>query len=199
MRSDWSKKKLLLIIIPLAIVLVLIGVLLAGYFIRRNTPTGIRVVSVSHKTEYYVGDKLDTENLVVELYAKDRTLRYLDAEEYDVQGFDSSQAGDYILVVVYQDFSTEYDITVKELPAEKPSYLSLEIYTMPTKTQYKVGEMLDVTGGILQINYTDGSYRRVQLMPLMTSGFTSESVGVVQVRVDYLGMTAYFEVEVVQS
>lgn len=199
MRSEWNKKKLLLVIIPLAIILVLVGALLAGYFIRRNTPTGIRVTSVSHKTEYYVGDLLDTDNLVVELYSKDRTLRYLQADEYKVQGFDSSQAGDYTLVVVYKDFSAEYSVTVKELPAEKPSYLSLEIYTMPVKIQYKVGEMLDVTGGILQINYTDGSYDRVQLMPLMTSGFTSENVGFVQVRVDYLGMTAYFEVEIVES
>ena len=73
------------------------------------------------------------------------------------------------------------------------------IYKMPTKTQYKVGETLDVSGGILQLNYTNGTYDRVELLPLMTSGFSSETVGMVTVRVDYVGMVTYFNVEIIAS
>ena len=192
-------KRWLFIVIPLALVLIIAGVLVASILIRQNKPAAIKIASVSHKTEYYVGESLDTSALTVALYSETKLLRYLGADEYRVENFDSSEAGEIVLRIVYDGMETNYTVTVKERPAETPSYASLEVYKLPAKTQYRVGESLDVSGGILQINYTNGTFERVELLPLMTSGFSSETPGTVSVRVDYVGMVTHFTVEVVAS
>ncbi len=198
-RISYRTKRILVIVIPLALALIIAGVVVGVFLARKNTPVEIKITSVSHKTEYYVGDTLDTSALAVGLYSETDFLRYLDSDEYTVDGFDNTEAGSLTLTVIYEDFTTTYQVTIKKLPAETPSYASLEIYKMPTKTQYKVGETLDVSGGILQLNYTNGTYDRVELLPLMTSGFSSETVGMVTVRVDYVGMVTYFNVEIIAS
>ena len=193
-----SKKKLwLFALIPVAVALIIAAALIASYFIRQNRPAEIRITSLSHKTEYYVGDALDTSALTVGLYSKAGFLRYLSADEYSVDGFDSSKPGECTLTVSYDGLQTGYTVKINELPAENPSYVSLEIYRLPSKTRYLVGENLNVNGGILQINYSNGSYERVELLPLMVSGFDSSAPGKVKVRVDYVGMVTWFEVEVV--
>lgn len=195
-----KKKVLIIIVIVLSVlILAIAGVVLANYLISQNKPVGIRVTSISHKNEYYVGEQLNTDGLIVSLYSEKKELRELDKSEYAVEGFDSSKAGSVTLTVRYDEFTTQYTVTIKELPPEKPSYLSIEIYAMPTKTVYNVGEKLNVDGGALKINYTDGSYDIVQLMPLMTYGFSSDVAGTVTVNVKYLNMYTSFEVTVVDS
>ncbi|HIT78130.1 MAG TPA: bacterial Ig-like domain-containing protein [Candidatus Limihabitans stercoravium] len=140
---------------------------------------------------------MDTSNLLVVLMSENKQLRYLSGDEYTVEGFDSSKAGSVTLIVRYGEFTTQYTVTVKELPPERPSYLSLEIYIMPTKTVYNIGENLNVDGGYLKINYTDGTYDIVELLYLMTYGFSSDVAGTVTVNVKYLNMYTSFEVTVV--
>lgn len=194
-----NKTKIIVISVLSVLVVAILGVVLWSIFANTNKPTKINIVSISHKNEYYVGEQLDTSGLIVSLYSKDKELRILDFDEYVVEGFDSSKAGDLTLTVRYGEFTTQYTVTIKELPPEKPSYLSLEMYKMPTKIVYKIGEKLNVDGGFLKINYTDGSYDIVELLPLMTYGFSSEVAGTVTVNVKYLNMYTSFTVEVVES
>lgn len=194
-----NKTKIIVISVLSVLVVAILGVVLWSIFANTNKPTKINIVSISHKNEYYVGEQLDTSGLIVSLYSKDKELRILDSDEYVVEGFDSSKAGDLTLTVRYGEFTTQYTVTIKELPPEKPSYLSLEMYKMPTKIVYKIGEKLNVDGGFLKINYTDGSYDIVELLPLMTYGFSSEVAGTVTVNVKYLNMYTSFTVEVVES
>ena len=193
-----NKTKIIVISVLSVLVVAILGVVLWSIFANTNKPTKINIVSISHKNEYYVGEQLDTSGLIVSLYSKDKELRILDSDEYVVEGFDSSKAGDLTLTVRYGEFTTQYTVTIKELPPEKPSYLSLEMYKMPTKIVYKIGEKLNVDGGFLKINYTDGSYDIVELLPLMTYGFSSEVAGTVTVNVKYLNMYTSFTVEVVE-
>lgn len=193
-----KKKVLIIIAIVLSVlILAIAGVVLANYLISQNKPVGIRVTSISHKNEYYVGEQLNTSGLIVSLHSENRELKILNSDEYVVEGFDSSKAGSVTLTVRYGEFTTQYTVTVKELPPEKPSYLSLEIYIMPTKTVYNIGEKLNVDGGALKINYTDGTYDIVELLYLMTYGFSSDVAGTVTVNVKYLNMYTSFEVTVV--
>ena len=191
-----SRKKIL-VIIPIIILVAIAGVVLANFLISRNAPVAIKVVSISHKNSYYVGEQFDATNLAVALYSKSGQLRYLNEDEYTVENFDSSKAGEVELTVKYGELTTQFTVTVKDLPAEIPHYVSLEMYSLPVKLQYKVGEQLDVSGGILKINYSDGTYDIVELLPLMTYGFSSEEVGNVTVYVSYLGMETSFQVTVV--
>lgn len=194
-----NKTKIIVISVLLVLVVAILGVVLWSLFTSINKPIGINIVSISHKSEYYVGEQLDTSGLIVLLYSKDKELRFLDSSEYIVEGFDSSKAANLTLTVRYGEFTTQYTVTVKELPPEKPSYLSLEVYIMPTKTVYTIGEKLNVDGGFLKINYTDGTYDVVELLYLMTYGFSSEVAGTVTVNVKYLNMYTSFTVEVVES
>ena len=190
-------KKLLVILCVVVLSIIVTAIILGGILIKQNKPIGIKVASISHKSIYYIGEQLDISNLSIVLLSEKRQLRYLSGEEYIVEGFDSSKVGNVTLTVRYGEFTTQYTVVIRELPAEKPSYLSLEMYFMPTKTVYNIGEKLSVDGGFLKINYSDGTYDIVELLPLMTYGFSSEEVGKVTVYVSYLGMETSFQVTVV--
>lgn len=190
-------KKILVVLCVVILIVIVAAIVLGCILIKQNKPVEIKIVSISHKSTYYIGEQLDTSNLLVVLMSENKQLRYLSGDEYTVEGFDSSKAGSVTLIVRYGEFTTQYTVTVKELPPERPSYLSLEIYIMPTKTVYNIGENLNVDGGYLKINYTDGTYDIVELLYLMTYGFSSDVAGTVTVNVKYLNMYTSFEVTIV--
>ena len=143
------------------------------------------------KTEYKIGDELDLAGLVV-------TAHYSTGDEatvtgYEVSGFDSSTAGEKTITVTYQGKTAAFKVTVKE--TEKP-VVTLESITIsgPTKTEYKIGEELDLTGLVVIAHYSDGSYQEVT--DYEVSGFDSAAAGEKTVTVTYQGETVSFKITV---
>ena len=143
------------------------------------------------KTEYKIGDELDLAGLVV-------TAHYSTGDEatvtgYEVSGFDSSTAGEKTITVTYQGKTAAFKVTVKE--TEKP-VVTLESITVsgPTKTEYKIGEELDLTGLVVIAHYSDGSYQEVT--DYEVSGFDSAAAGEKTVTVTYQGETVSFKITV---
>ena len=91
---------------------------------------------------------------------------------YEVSGFDSSTAGEKTITVTYQGKTAAFKVTVKE--TEKP-VVTLESITIsgPNKTEYKIGDKLDLTGLVVIAHYSDGSYQEVT--DYEVSGFDSVS------------------------
>ena len=123
------------------------GRLIVSSFIVFKTPfTVIRqFLSGPTKTEYEIGDELDLAGLVVTAHYSDGSTKVLEAKDYTVSKFDSSTAGEKTITVTYQGKTAAFKVTVKE--TEKP-VVTLESITIsgPTKTEYKIGEELDLTG-----------------------------------------------------
>ena len=148
-------------------------------------------VSGPNKTEYKIGEKLDLTGLVV-------TAHYSTGDEatvtgYEVSGFDSSTAGEKTITVTYQGKTAAFKVTVKE--TEKP-VVTLESITIsgPNKTEYKIGDKLDLTGLVVIAHYSDGSYQEVT--DYEVSGFDSAAAGEKTVTVTYQGETVSFKITV---
>ena len=72
----------------------------------------------------------------------------------------------------------------------------IEISTAPTKTEYQIGESLDVSGGKIKVSYSDNTAKTVAITAAMCSGFSSTSAGNKTITVKYEGKTATFKVNV---
>ena len=74
----------------------------------------------------------------------------------------------------------------------------ISVTTLPAKTSYKEGEALDVNGGRITLYYNDDSSETVNVTADMVSGFDSTRTGIQTLTVTYGGMTATFNVTVVE-
>lgn len=85
-----------------------------GYYLDENSfhgkLTGIVADASNAKTEYYMGDKIDTDGLCVT--AKYSNADDLEISDYGVAGFDTSASGEQTVTVNYLDFSDTYTVNV---------------------------------------------------------------------------------------
>ena len=74
--------------------------------------------------------------------------------------------------------------------------MTLESITVsgPTKTEYEIGDELDLTGLVVTAHYSDGSYQEVT--DYEVSGFDSAAAGEKTVTVTYQGETVSFKITV---
>lgn len=80
----------------------------------------------------------------------------------------------------------------------KPANINtVEIYNAPTKTVYKEGEALDLTGAQLRIIYEDNTDSIIEITPDMVSSFDNKKWGRQFLVVSYNDRTATIEVNVV--
>ena len=150
-------------------------------------------VSGPTKTEYEIGDELDLTGLVVTAHYSDGSE--VAVEDYEVSGFDSSTAGEKTITVTYQDKTTTFTVNVKEAAP----VVTLESITVsgPTKTEYKIGEELDLTGLVVTAHYSTGDEATVTGYEV--SGFDSSTAGEKTITVTYQGKTAAFKVTVKET
>lgn len=103
--------------------------------------------------------------------------------------------------------TAEFTVTVVEKmpepptpPSPSPSYQGIRIDSKPSKTEYAVGEKLDLTGLEVREYWSDGSSRKLSLNEYEVSGFDSSELGKRKVTVSLKrspGYAASFEVTVV--
>ena len=77
---------------------------------------------------------------------------------------------------------------------------SITVSALPTKTVYKKGEALDVTGGKITVKYEgDKADEIINITAAMCTGFDSKTAGTKTITVTYNGKTATFTVTVEDS
>ncbi len=143
------------------------------------------------KTSYFVGDLLDVSGLTLEV-AKNN------GEQYDVTvtaemvtGFDSTTAGEQTLTITYNDLTTSVKVTVVAITVD-----SIAVKTEPTKTTYKKGEELDLTGLKIEATKNNGSKEEITVTTDMVTGFDSTTIGEQTLTITYNGKTTTFTVTV---
>lgn len=73
----------------------------------------ISIEQMPQKTEYFVGENLDTKGLKLKLNYNDATSEIV-TDGFTVSGFDSSTSGVETITVLYEGKTVSYDIEVKE-------------------------------------------------------------------------------------
>ncbi len=156
--------------------------------------SGISMSSLPYKLSYLEAkDTLKVSGGKLCLNYGDEQFEEIDLTADMVQGFDNTVVGTQTLTVTYRGFITTFDITI-----EPKSVSSIRITTPPAKTNYLEGqEVLDVTGGELQIYYNNGSREVIDLTEDMVSGFDNSKVGDQNLTVTYAGTTCTYRVSII--
>lgn len=142
-----------------------------------NTSKPYISIVLPQKTVYYVGEKEDFDDLEVYIYDKDKKIEITD---YEITGFDSSAPSEKLPIVVSteykkQDYSYTFYVIIEKIPSIHV-ITDIEMKALP-KTTYHLNERLDVSGGIIQINYSDGIYELMNLQKNYISNFDSSTLG----------------------
>ena len=145
------------------------------------------------KTEYTVGEDLDLAGMKVTANYSDDTTEDVAIEDCEVSGYDKTKAGEQTVTVTYEGKTATFKVTVKE--AEKPVTLESITVTAPTKTEYTVGDELDLAGMKVVAKYSDDTEKEIT-EGYEVSGYDKAKTGEQTVTVTYEGKTATFKVTV---
>ena len=137
---------------------------------KEDKITSVQVVGYPDKRTYYCGEWFDKTGLkVYAFYESGAYVNVVDA--CTITGFDSSVAVEQqTITVTYGEFTATFTITIKEVPKPVAAVQSVVLESLP-KTQYKLGDTLEATGGVLICTYTDGTTKKVDLTIGHISGF----------------------------
>ena len=153
-----------------------------------NPPTlcDIYISSNPYKTEYLEGEWLDTNGLVV-------TARYDNASTQNVTssceitGYDS-MPGVKTIYARYGGCETAFTVDVR---SKSPT--NLEIASLPSKTVYKTGEDIDLTGLSVRVTYDNGTSAFVDNYDVYINDESVLSTGLAIVEISYMynGISQY--------
>ena len=107
-----------------------------------------------------------------------------------VTGYNTTSVGVKTITVQYKEFIKTFDITVED------NLSGMIIKTLPTKSDYKYGESLDLTGGTIEVTKESGAKEIINMTSSMVSGYNSKTIGNQILTVTYEGITQQFSVNV---
>ena len=157
--------------------------------------TSIQIAQAPTKIDYFIGDLLDLTGLRVMGTWEGFPQEELQVTMSDIAGYNQNNVGIQHITVTRNGRSAIFDVEVMALT-------SIEIDKPPTKTDYAVGEPLDLTGILVMGHYTgaDPSKKKSGLIPvdqLTVDGYDPNRVGRQQrVRITVRGQAANFFVNI---
>lgn len=155
-------------------------------------------VTAPDKTEYKVGEELDLSGLAVTAKYSDGDSRAISSDAYTVSGYDKNAEGTQTITVAYAGETDTFTVTVKgegTQPTE-PTLNEIKVTTKPAKTEYKIGEKLDLSGIAVAAYYEGGDVVMLEEGEYTVTGFDSAAAGEKTITVSYQGKTATFTVTV---
>ena len=157
--------------------------------VKKEEVTSLTIATKPTKTNYYVGDTLNTAGLTLKAAYNNGTTQTITGG-FTCTPTALSTAGTQTVTVNYGGKTATFTVNVQDVTLS-----GIAIASNPTKTSYFVGDTLDTTGLKLTATYNNGTTQTI------TSGFTCTptaltSAGMQTVTVNYGGKTATFTVSV---
>lgn len=167
-------------------------------------PVVIKSVSLQKlpgKLTYKIGDTLDVTGGVLVATYSDGTTDIIDMKSNMIGGFSNKQAGTILLTAKYESFTNMFSVKVIDpnAPVEQPTVVSVELTSLPLKLKYKIGQVIDVGGGILTVTFSNDSVSIIALQSSMVRDFDSSTAGLKWVTIEYAGTFNMFYVDIVES
>lgn len=138
--------------------------------------TGISIATAPNKVEYFVGDAPDYTGLSVTLSSgRGSERRYYDynPEVFTITGFDSSEVNEALEVTVeVNGYKTSFTVKIQPVPEVGVTLVGITLKSLPTKTNYVLGDVFDPRGGVILAEYSDGTTVEVELQRNNVSGFS---------------------------
>ena len=165
----------------------------------------IAITTEPTKTEYAIGETLDTTGMVVKAtYTRGSKTTTRTVTGWTTSGFDSSAAAtDQEVTVSYTEGEGDSAVTKTatfKVTIKNKSLESIAVKTNPTKTEYEVGDTLDLTGLAITLTYDDASTADLDYSAdsgISASGFDSSAAAESQtVTLTYKEKTTSFTVKI---
>lgn len=160
-----------------------------GYLSLSSTAElkSMEIKTLPDKLIYNPGDELDLSGMVVNGINTDASVRII--ENYTVSGYSPTKTGKQTITVKYLDKTAQFDITMNNVEVS-------ELKASEYKTDYLVGEELDLTNMVLTASYANGNTAVVA--DYEASGFNSDTEGTQTVTISALGKTVDITVRITQ-
>lgn len=144
-------------------------------------------------------EKLDLTGGFLTIIKEDGTKENisLDNKEVKVSGFDNKTVGITYVTIEYKNAKAEFPVEIIDKEIE-----SIKIEELPIKTNYiYTKENLDLTGGVANITYKDGTQDKISLTNenIKISNFDNNKVGTNNIEVNYRNVKTTFNVTVVDK
>lgn len=151
-------------------------------------------ITETPKTSYTLIDDLDVSGGKITISYSDESEITYNITADMVTGFTKSTPGGQTLTVTKQGVSADYDIFI-----EQEAVTAIEIKTTP-KTEYEVGDALDVTDGTITVTFESGTTAERSISTRMISGFDTSAISDnINVTVTYGGKTATYSISVAEK
>ena len=151
----------------------------------------IQIKTNPTKTTYNYGEELDLTGISASKVYRSGTEEPFEVTLDMVSGYDKNTLGAQTVTVTYNGLTATFEVSVVDYVS------SIEVASNPTKTTYKYGEELDIAGLVVNQVYASGAKSQIEVSSEMVSGYDKNTLGTQTVTVTYNGLTATFEVSVV--
>lgn len=153
----------------------------------------IALISTNHKIQYFVGDNLDTSNLLIKITYQDSSTKDIAVTADMISGFNSTtETESQILTIIYLEKTTTFEISIKNT-----SLIKLEIESTNHKTNYYVNEELDLDNLRIIGTYDNGKQTVSTVSSKMVTGFDSSSINTSQtLTITYKGATVTYTISI---
>ena len=141
------------------------------------------------KAQYYMGDELSLEGLIVIASYTGGTSTFV-TNQAQLTGFDSATPGEKTITVEFGGLTAEFKVYVSDVSLE-----SISVKQLPAKTEYSFGESFNPDGMAVIARYSNGTSQNITQRVTIT-GFDGTLPGKQTVMVRYGTMTDQFEVTV---
>ena len=144
----------------------------------------IEIITLPTKTEYVVGDLIDLGGICVYAYFSDDTFDDVSSDiTCDKETLMDLGVQEVTISYTYNQTTKHDYFNIVVVQAE--TVISYTLMSTPTKTEYKIGEELDLTGLSIQINIRTGT--SVIITPynggVTTEGFNNKKAGTYNVSI----------------
>jgi hypothetical protein len=157
--------------------------------------TSIQIAQTPAKLDYFQGDSLDLTGLRVMGVWEGFPAEELEITNNDITGFNTDNVGIQHVTVTKNARSANFDVEVMALT-------SILLIKPPTKTDYRVGQLLGLTGIVVQGNYTGANpnKKKEDIIPedqLVVTGYDPNRIGRQQsVTITVRGISANFFINI---
>ena len=158
-----------------------------------NTIQSVAIETLPTKVKYNVKETLDTTGGRLKITRATGTTETIDITKEMISGFDSSKENTKLPLTISYTENGVTKTTTFTISVEDP-IISMKIKTTP-KTEYKYGEPLDLSNGIITIVRPSGPEEK-QITEEMVTGYEPTKIGEQELTIKYGGQELKYKVNV---
>ena len=158
-----------------------------------NIIQSVAIETLPTKVKYNVKETLDTTGGRLKITRATGTTETIDITKEMISGFDSSKENTKLPLTISYTENGVTKTTTFTISVEDP-IISMEIKTTP-KTEYKYGEPLDLSNGIITIVRPSGPEEK-QITEEMVTGYEPTKIGEQELTIKYGGQELKYKVNV---